>query len=511
MEDLSNLAKIVTDRRVGVPPLIDFTAKAATNKEIELIQALNNDQYSSQLQITKALYGKVNPMNQAAFRKLKSRVQKKLLNHLYFLDYTDPRQFIAKRYELQCLELFHQASILFRESEYELAEKLSRKCLRLALDGEFTQYAVMSLGFLRDLYAQLRKPTLYRSVSKQFKQYQEIATAEEEARQLYLDVRMEQTQTVRSRRFLLNELSTYITKMEGLHKKANTYSTFEYLYRLRLMREELLGNFDEIIKITATTSALFEKDKINKKRFDTRFNKFMSVWAHLRGRQVTQGLKLAEEYIKDFHPSSGNWFYFLEHYMLLALHAKEYIKAYEILRLARKNPYYSKQRAAALQRWDLFEVYLHFIQPEGSSLRLQFSQFIQTVPDYSRDKQGYNVAILVLQFLYYLRQRNLDALLTRLEGLRKYEQNHLRDPATLRSQLFFRLLLLMVREDFAPQACERKGQSLLNRLREAPQPGDAYAESEIIPYEDLWELTLNILRVNAEAEAAEQAAHERIA
>lgn len=509
MEDISNLAKIIIDRRVGMPPLIDFSAKSSSNKESDLVQMLSSEQQATQLQVTKALYGKVNTMNQAALRKLKSRVQKKLLNHLYFLDHTDPRQFISKRYELQCLELYHQASILFKESESELAEKLARKCLRLALDGEFTQYVVMSLGFLRHLYAQLRKPKHYHSISQQLKDYQDIANVEEEARQLYLDVRMEQTQTVRSRRFLLNELSNHITKMESLHRRANTYSTFEYLYRLRLMREELLGNFEQIIEITGTTSALFDKGKVNKKRFDIRFNKFMSVWAHLRSKQVVQGLNLAEEYIKDFHPSSDNWFYFLEHYMLLALHAKEYSKAYEILRLARKNPYYGKQRAAAIQRWDLFEVYLHFIQPESTSLRLQFSQFIQTVPDYSRDKQGYNVAILVLQFLYYLRQRNLDALLTRLEGLRKYEQNHLRDPATLRSQLFFRLLLLTVREGFAPQACEKKGHSLLNRLREAPQPGDAYAESEIIPYEDLWTLTLNILRVNAEAQAIEEAAHER--
>ncbi|QNP50729.1 hypothetical protein [Hymenobacter qilianensis] len=492
-----------------MPPLIDFSAKSSSNKEIDLVQMLGGEQQATQLQVVKALYTKVNSTNQAAFRKLKSRVQKKLLNHLYFLDHTDPRHLISRRYELQCLELFHQANILFRESEFELAERLARKCLRLALDGEFTQYTVMSLGFLRDLYAQLRRPTQYRTISAQLVHYQNVAVVEEQAKNVYLGVRMEQAQTVRSRRVLLNELSEHITKMEALHRKINTYNTFEYVYRLQLMREELSGNFEEIIKITGTTEALFEEGKVNKKRFDTRFNKFISVWAHLRGRQVEHGLRLAEEYIKDFHPSSANWFYFLEHYMLLALHAKEYSKAYEILRLARKNPYYGKQRAAAIQRWDLFEVYLHFIQPEGTALRLQFSQFIQTVPDYSRDKQGYNVAILVLQFLYYLRQRNLDALLTRLEGLRKYEQNHLRDPATLRSQLFFRLLLLTVREDFAPQACEKKGQSLLNRLREAPQPGDAYAESEIIPYEDLWALTLNILRVNAEAQAAEEAEHER--
>ena len=220
----------------------------------------------------------------------------------------------------------------------------------------------------------------------------------------------------------------------------------------------------------------------------------MSVYAHLRKRQISKGLKLAEQYLKDFHYSSGNWFYFMEHYFLLAMYAGKYSQARELLMASRKNPYYRKQRAAAQQRWDLFEAYLHFVFPEASPTRaMHFARFIQSVPDYGRDKQGYNVAILILQFLYYLRAHDIEALLARLEGLRKYQQRHLRDAATLRSQLFFRLLLLTVKEDFNAKVSEKKGQALLTRLREAPQPGEAFAEIEIIPYEDLWTITLEIL------------------
>ncbi|MBT9391855.1 hypothetical protein KLP40_01660 [Hymenobacter sp. NST-14] len=236
------------------------------------------------------------------------------------------------------------------------------------------------------------------------------------------------------------------------------------------------------------------------------------MYAHLQCRQAKTGLALAEEYFKDFHYSSGNWFYFLETYLLLALHARQYGQGVELLQQARKNPYYRKQRAAAQQRWELYEAYVQFVRPEPSPLKMRhFAQFVQTVPDYSRDKQGYNVAILILQFLYFLQRRDIEGLLARLEGLRKYEQRHLRDPATLRSQLFFRLLLMTVKENFASDACEKKGQPLLERLRAAPLPGQAYGEIEIIPYEDLWDLTLGILRqLAAEDLAAEQTARNRV-
>ncbi|GAA3921747.1 hypothetical protein [Hymenobacter algoricola] len=512
MEKLSNLAKIVTDRRLKEAPLFDFSARAAKNKDYRLIQLLEAEPDITQLQLTKGLYGKPSPKNQISFRKLKSRVQQKLLNHLYFLDQTDPRHLISRRYELQCISLYHQVSVLYGEGEYSLAEQLLRKCLRQALDGEFTQYAVLAARLLCTLYADLRQPARYKTMSKQLLKYQQLLALEDEAGQIYGSSKLALAHTVRTRRTLLNEIPAYQEKLQQLHQKAQSFTTFNYVYLIRLTQQELTGNYEEIVRLTTATAKQAMQGKLNRKRFDKRFNNYMNAYAHLRSKQPIKGLALSEEYLKDFHPSSGNWFFFLENYVLLALHAGQYGQAHQLLEMALKNPYFRKQRVAARQRWDLFRAYIHFVQPEVSPLRLRhFNQFVQTVPDYSRDKQGYNVAILILQFMHYLRQQDVEGLLSRLEGLRKYERRHLRDAATVRSQLFFRLLVLTVKENFNPQTCEKKAQPLLSRLREAPQPGEAYAEIEIIPYEALWQLALDILRTNADQEIAnEKAARNRV-
>lgn len=512
MDELATLVKIVTDRRLSVLPFLDFSDKKSSNKDIKLVTMLGREPMATQNQLIKGIYGQSDSKSQITFRKLKSRVQHKLLNHLYFLDQSDPRHLASRKYEQQCLGLLHQAKILSGEGEYRMAEKLFRKFLRVAAEAEYTQYSLLVIKFLRKMYVEMGQPAKYNDMNKKFVLIKAKMDMEDEAEQLYTETKLALNHKVRSRKFILTQLPTYQKKLEEIHKKVKSYNTFYCLYAVRLSKEELVGNYHEIIKITSDTERLRKQGKINEKRFDKRFNNYMSVFAHLQCRKAPQGLVLAEEYFKDFHYSSGNWFYFLETYLMLAIHAQQYGQAVELLQQARKNPYYNKQRAAAQQRWELYEAYVQFVRPEQSPLKMRhFTQFVQKVPDYSRDKQGYNVAILILQFLYFLRRRDIEGLLARLEGLRKYEQRHLRDPATLRSQLFFRLLLLTVKENFAPEACEKKGRPILEKLRAAPLPGQAYGEIEIIPYEDLWELTLGILRqLYAEQAATEQAERNRV-
>ncbi|WP_139252114.1 hypothetical protein [Hymenobacter psychrotolerans] len=488
----------MTDRKLKVLPLLDFAARNSANKEMLLVQLLTDNQPRSQQQIVKALYSKTDKVRQTAFRKLKSRVQQKLLNHLYFLDETDPRHLVSRRYEHQFLSLYLQVNTLYSEGELRAAEPLCRKALRIAQTQELTQYVVLCGQLLRSIYADMRMPVRYQANKELLAKSQKQLALEEEAAQLYWDVKATIAYTVRTRRSILEKMEEHVQKLADLHQQVKSFSTFLYHYRTRLIQEELVGNYEAIIRITADTARQLEQGKINDKRFDKRFNAYMSVYAHFRSRQAAKGLKLAEEYAKYFHYSSINWLYYLEIYLLLAIHAGQYGQALELLGSARKNLHFAKQGTLAQQRWDLYETYMQFVRPEMSPVRMRsFSTFVQTVPDHSRDKQGYNVAVLILQFLHFLRQRDVESILTRLEGLRKYQQRHLRESGNLRSQLFFRMLAVTVKSDFDPVRSEQRAESLLKKLQAAPPPGEAFAEIEIVPYEELWQITLDILRATA--------------
>ena len=468
-----------------------------TNKENQFVAALALSPEATQIQVVKTIYGKATPANIRALQKLQSRVRSKLLNHLYFLDHSDSRHLVSRRYELECLDLLHKVSILYAEREYKMSERLLHRCLKLAEMGEFTQYEVQCARMLRNLYAEQRQAIPYKKAAKTLLRAQQMLVWEDEAEQLYTETQLALSGTVATRRSVLALLPDRLEHLEAMHRKARRFTTYNMVYRVRLAFEELQGNYQEIIRVTAAASRRLRDGKINARRFDLRFNHFMSIYAYLRSRQPVQGLRLAEEYTRDFHPSSSNWFYFQEHHVLLALHAEQYERAQQLMGVITKNPAYLIQREAALQRWDLYKAYIEFVLPPPrvtTARQRQLAQWVLQLPEYSRDKRGHNVAILVLQLLYFLRERNLEAVLMRLERLRKYQQRHLYEPATLRSRLFLRLLQVIAEKDFdAPKAAER-GKALLQQLRETPPPGEAFAEVEIIPYEQLWNLVLGLLR-----------------
>ena len=496
MNEIANLARIVTSRALTSLPVLDLKSRQ-TNKENQFVATLTASPEATQLQVVKALYGKATAANVRALQKLQSRVRSKLLNQLYFLDHSDPRHLVSRRYQMECLDLIHKINILFAEGEYGLTERLLHRCLRLAEASEFTQYTVECARILCTLYSQQRQVLRYQKVAKLLLKSQQVMSWEDEAERIYSDTQLALARTVSSRRAVLPLLPNYISQLEALHKRARTFTTYNYLYRLQMAYQELQGNYREIIKLTAAAARRVRDGKLNARRFDIRYNHFMSIYAYLRSRQPVQGLRLAEEYNRDFHPSSSNWFYFQEHHVLLALHAQQYERAQQLLVVITKNPSYIIQREAALQRWDLYKSYIDFVLPPQRVTTVrqrQMAQWVLQLPEYSRDKRGHNVAILVLQLLHFLRERNLEEVLLRLERLRKYQQRHLYEPATLRSRLFLRLLQLIVEKNFdAAQAADRGG-PLLQQLRDTVPPGEAFAEVEIIPYEHLWELVLDLLR-----------------
>ena len=350
---------------------------------------------------------------------------------------------------------------------------------------------------LRNLCVEQRKSAPYKKVTKSLLRAQQQLAWEDEAEQLQADIQLAASSTVAARRNLLATMPECLAQLEALHRRGRSFGTYNALYRARLTYEELQGHFKEMIRVAAAAERYLQNGKLNARRFDLRFNHFVTIYAYLRSRQPVRGLLLAERYIRDFHPSSSNWFYFQEHYLLLALHAGRYELAQQLLDSVTKNPAFAGQREAALQRWDLYRSYTSFVLPTPrvlSTRQRQVAQQMLLLPEYSRDKRGHNVAILVLQLLHFLRERNLEPVLLRLERLRKYQQRHLTEATTLRSRLFLRLLQVIMEKSFDPVKAAERGQGLLQQLRDTPPPGEAFAEVEIIPYENLWGIVLELLR-----------------
>jgi hypothetical protein len=490
MEEVSRLVKLVSVRGQKVIPLLDME-DTKSNKEKSLFMKVQNGECKDDKEAAEMLYGTT--PDDARFKMLKMRLKKKLLNHLFFLDFTNSRFKVSYRYEQECLNIIHQVRILILNGEYQIAEKLLKSTLKISNECQFTFITVTCLELLVVAYAEIGNSKEFYTTKEELIKSRVLAAHEHEAEDLFYVAKLELNKSVQSRKCFLDQLNATVRRLKDLWAETKSFNIFDNYYMLNIWYHELTGEFSEIVSMATESEQLLQAKSLNEKRFDHRYNKYINVYAHLRGRTFENGLELAEQYVKDFDKSTNNWFAFMENYFLLAMHARKYDLALRLYLEVVENDFYEKISRMASERWTLYRTYLYFINPSSELLKFSYRDLLTAVPEYGKDKQGFNVAILIIQLMYYLRERDLEALNYRIGYLRKYMGTHLKDTFSDRSRLFFKLLLLAEREELDPVECQKKGMPIFEKLKAIPPPGDAYAEIEIIPYEHLWELALQIL------------------
>ena len=91
-------------------------------------------------------------------------------------------------------------------------------------------------------------------------------------------------------------------------------------------------------------------------------------------------------------------------------------------------------------------------------------------------------------------QKKYNRAIDRIEAIEKYTSRYLKKDTNFRSNCFIKMLLEIPKEGFHRVAVERKASKYRERLSEMPLEVANQSHSiEIIPYEDLWEMVLNVL------------------
>ena len=126
-----------------------------------------------------------------------------------------------------------------------------------------------------------------------------------------------------------------------------------------------------------------------------------------------------------------------------------------------------------------------------------FSKFINSVPFHSKDKSGQNITILVLQILFLLSDRKYDKIIDRIDALTQYSYRYLRNDETFRSNCFIKMLILMSNASFNPIRTRTYTMELSKKLKKSHLNTDEKStQVEIIPYDYLWEVILEVLERN---------------
>ena len=377
----------------------------------------------------------------------------------------------------------------------DLAKERALMLVKLAKEAELTNHIIDGLDLLQNIYAHQYDFKSFDEVKEELKYYHNLKEYENRAFELYGFCIVALKRSVSSRKRNLENTIKIINKIHKYWDETKSHNIFELYYKLKMIYLEFVGRFSEIIKLSNEANSLVSASKINPNRFNFEYNKFIVSYAYLKMRKYSEGLDYAQKHFLDFRYTSRAWFAFVENYFLLAMHAKNYKLAYDLNLKLWLNPNISKINIEARERWELFTAFLYFLyQQEKLKQHFDYDSFVSMVPIQEQDKLGFNVSILILQFLKFLGEGNKMMIQNRTRAMEQYANKYLSGIFTKRSRYFYRLLRMIVTCRFDYQIIVSKTQNLFEKLQHTPVPGDAYAQVEVVPYEHLWEHILEVVK-----------------
>lgn len=128
---------------------------------------------------------------------------------------------------------------------------------------------------------------------------------------------------------------------------------------------------------------------------------------------------------------------------------------------------------------------------------LRINKFINDTEHYSRDKRGQNIAIILVPLIYYLIKKQYGKIQDKVDSLKQYSFKYLRKDSTLRSNCFIKMILKIPDANYHPERTKRYVSKYEKVLKENPAKiGISVLETEIIPYEALWNIVIEIIEKN---------------
>ncbi len=504
MKNLIEIAGILTRNRLKK---IEVLTNTVLNKKGHMLSRMYNGiinkQFSSDKDAARSLYN-THPSD-GRYTRLKSEFKKRLLNNLYYLDINAPSFSNYNRALHTCHKNLTLIRILATNSARNAAVDLAIQTLNQAQKYTFTDVALICVRFLKDNAAITGNIKLLKYYRALIKKYQEILNAEMQAEDWYQDLIIHYTNSISTKSELGSLADNYKDKLKKLAGTYHSYTLQYFMYRIWALSHEIKGSYHSTLKVYRQFEEYLDKHPVFKRKSLTgKINIYkMNCFIHLN--DFKNGELTAISSIKLFEKNNINRYAFLEYYFLLAMRTGKYVKAKEIFNeviYSSKFPAFSEDRK---EKWRIYEAYLNFILANANidpdllgrqrTRRFNILKFLNEVPNLSKDKRGYNIAILIIHILFMLQQGNHNAIIDRTTALQVYRNRYLKREEDIRSKLFIKMILIMDKEFFEHEKTKQKTEKYLDQLAKARYTYEGSPmDAEVVPYETLWSMVLKILK-----------------
>ena len=453
---------------------------------------INSDEDAARI-----LYGET-PSSQK-YKQLKHRFKGRLNDSVLLINHDTKEHIEGQKAYYTCHKNLAIVNILMSKGAKQTALDIGNKTLKIAMKFEFIDISTNIIEVLRRLYV-IHKvdKKKFNSLNKLYHKQKLNQTAETEAEELFLrlsinlinskDYKKEYSQKAKE---FSQKLSIYINSVE-------THRFLFFSKLIELIPHEINNEYEKAIEISLETY-----NKLLTKPFKLKIIKFVFVFKAFYGYinlcNYLGAKKLIPKCLESLDYASLNWFKFNQVKFVYLMRIKKYRKANELLIETSTNKRFPFLDNNTLEIWKIYIAYLHLTinnkkDTQKSNKVFSIGKFLNEVPIYSKDKRGLNIQILIVQILLLLQRKKYNAIIDKIPSLERYSSRYLKSHNAYRANCFIKMLLQLEKGNFHPVGVQRHAKKYLAKLHEVPlEKSTAVLEMEIVPFDQLWEMAIEML------------------
>lgn len=500
MKDLISLIQIVNKQKVRRINIVS-DASTSTTKIQSLYNGIASGIIKSDGDALDIIYD--NDTSKLPLAKLKSRLKKRLINSIFFIDVNQASFSNYKRAKFELHRLWTAVRLLLDRGDRIVSLELLENILSVSLKFDFTDITVLSARELTRHFS-IIDPT-----PRKAKHYQKLLDSKVELlnKELVLESHYN--------RFSLLSISNkspdkskFVSIIEDAEKEIHhIFQNFKSLlitvYYFYILSEKYLikKDYERCIELCNVSLRFFTNRKLKNKVIEAQINNTL-ILSNLSLGRLEISSSLVAKNLKVFPVGSFSWFKILSYKCIGNFLLENYNDAMQDVQLAVSKTQLNNY-GFYFELFQLQEAYLNLLlkikwinpKSEGKYRKFKIGKFLNNLPIFSKDKRGLNIAILIVGVIHLLEQKQYDKTLKRLDSLKQYTFRYLRNDHTLRSNCFIKMLCKIPTANYHPVALKRHTKKLFQKLSETHY---TYSESptniEVIPYENLWEIVLEVLK-----------------
>ncbi|MEM8525369.1 MAG: hypothetical protein AAGG68_12085 [Bacteroidota bacterium] len=475
--------------------LIKNTRKA--NYSDNLYQSLLNQEVTTEEEAAQLFFG----VWDHRYRELRQRFISSLTTSVLMLDWSGDRS--MSKYQKGYYALIREiavAKILQGKNLRDSAVYYARRCYKKS--KELACYDIMEdavLILMRYYGAVKKRQKEFEFYLNELKQVSEYRRIEKLADEYYSSMYVHQS---KSKYDSEESILLYQSYYDELSPYLDSCDSFRYQLITRLIQanvDSISCDFETLYRhCCEAVDYYLDRKVLHKTSLYIFLNQKTSACIKLG--YYEEGLYTVNQSLKLLDDNSINWYPIKHNEFFIYMQSKDYKQANEVYKQVFNKKQYKNIPSYMKESWAVAEAYLHYIielraLEVEKPAKFRVGRFLNSVPEFSKDKRVQNVPILIIQILFMILRKRTDEAIDRIERIEKYCSRHLRYNEAVRSNAFIKMLLEIPKNGFRKAAVVRKVERYQKKLAEVPlhQSGKNF-DLELIPYERLWEYVLSSLK-----------------